>query len=152
MNKAECHDRNHVGLEEVMSGKRLPAPELGQNAAWVAHALGKLEADLAKCREELERCKQAIRDNNPAIIIDSSATKEFIESFRDRIHQLEAEERATNLEREKEYAILTKATKRITALEEGIKKLKRLRQNMPFDSKPMWDAVNGLSDLIGGSK
>ena len=40
MTNGECHDRNHVGLEDVMSGKRLPAPELGQNAAFVALVFG----------------------------------------------------------------------------------------------------------------
>ena len=48
-----CGDRNHIGLEKVMLGARLPNPELGQNAAFIASLLGKLEADLAACREAL---------------------------------------------------------------------------------------------------
>ena len=43
LNRSDCGDRNHAGLEDVMTGARLPNAELGQNVAFLAGLLGAAE-------------------------------------------------------------------------------------------------------------
>lgn len=56
----ECLDRNHVGLDRVMLGQRLPDPSLGQDAAFLAFTLGGLETLVAKLMDENARLRGAI--------------------------------------------------------------------------------------------
>lgn len=57
LQQEECRDRNHEGLDRVMCGARLPDATLGQDAGYLAFALGeeeRLRARIAKLREALE--------------------------------------------------------------------------------------------------
>lgn len=48
-----CDNRNHNGMDAVLVGQRLPCPELGQDAAFIAFSLGKLEAIAEKCERDM---------------------------------------------------------------------------------------------------
>lgn len=58
--RTDCHDRNHVGLREVLCGARLPDASLGQDAALAAHLLGAMEAELAEARQREEDANDLI--------------------------------------------------------------------------------------------
>lgn len=62
----DCKDRNHVGLDKVMLGGRLPDPSLGQDAAFLAFVLGGLEALIDKLQAENARLRDAIEKHREA--------------------------------------------------------------------------------------
>jgi uncharacterized protein (DUF433 family) len=48
-----CDERNHDGLDRVILGQRLPDPSLGQDAAFLADRLAKLEGENARLEKDL---------------------------------------------------------------------------------------------------
>ena len=57
LNRSDCGDRNHAGLEDVMTGARLPNAELGQNVAFLAGLLGAAEQKVRDLEAKLAEVK-----------------------------------------------------------------------------------------------
>lgn len=60
--REECRDRNHVGLDRVLSGVRLPDGSLGQDAAFVAHVIATLERERDDLRSKLSACQTDLQN------------------------------------------------------------------------------------------
>lgn len=54
----ECDNKNHKGLAAVLCGERLPSPDLGEDAAFVAANFTIIEGQLRDTQERLFKYMQ----------------------------------------------------------------------------------------------